>query len=228
MKLLDTNGGNTKIAKTNKETSIRYAGLSLMPTLALCPNATKAGCFDSCLKFAGRGRMSNVQAGRQRKTDWLLSDPKGFKEQLRKELANFVKLCDRNNQKPVVRLNTISDYNWRDIKSEFESITFVDYTKIASRLFKKLSNERLIFSYSGAKEYQKDVQRALETASPIAVVFEGPMPKTFLNRSVVDGDISDWANANAGPVIIGLKAKGPAIGADNPFIVRTNGLIAHA
>lgn len=219
MKLLDTNGANTKIAKTNKEQSIRYAGLSLMPTKSLCPNSDKAGCFDGCLKSAGRGAFNNVASARTNKTEWLLSDSKAFKTQLAKELSNFERLCVKTGVKPVVRLNTISDVNWRDIKSQFKNITFVDYTKIASRITKALDNEKYIFSYSNKPEYQQEVNRALKTSAPIAVVFRGGLPKSFLGRKVIDGDISDWDNANAGKVIIGLRAKGKAKSDASGFVV---------
>ena len=219
MKLLDTTGANTKIAKTNKEQSIRYAGLSLMPTKALCPNSDKAGCFEGCLKSAGRGAFNNVASARTNKTNWLLSDSKAFKAQLTKELSNFERLCAKTNVKPVVRLNTISDVNWRDIKSQFKNITFVDYTKISNRIAKALPNEKYIFSYSSKPEYKSEVAKALKLDAPIAVVFRGGLPKYFLGRKVIDGDISDWSNANAGKVIIGLRAKGKAKSDDSGFVV---------
>jgi hypothetical protein len=224
MKLLDTSGGNTKIAKTNKEASIRYAGLSLMPTPELCPNSKAAGCFDGCLKFAGRGKMSNVKAGRLRKTNWLMSDTKGFMAQLRKELSNFEKLCIRNGQQPVVRLNTISDFNWRDVKADFPRIIFLDYTKVANRIKRKLPNERYVFSYSGEPKFQPEVERALALPDqpPIAVVFKGDFPKTFLGRPVIDGDKSDWVNANTKGVIVGLTAKGDLAKSQGLFAVDTN------
>lgn len=224
MKLLDTSGGNTKIAKTNKDSSIRYAGLSLMPTPELCPNSGAAGCFDGCLKSAGRGRMSNVKSGRMRKTEWLLRDTHGFKAQLIKELTNFEKLCLRNKQQPVVRLNTISDFNWRDIKQMFPKIIFLDYTKVANRIKRKLPNERYVFSYSGEPKFQSEVERALalEDQPPIAVVFKGEFPKTFLGRTVIDGDKSDWVNANSRNVVVGLKAKGDLAKSEGLFAVDTN------
>jgi len=219
MKLLDTNGANTKIAKTNKEKTIRYAGLSLMPNARLCAGSKAAKCLDACLKSAGRGAFNNVAQARQAKTEWLESDPIGFKAQLTKELSNFEALCKRTNVKPVVRLNTISDVDWSDIKKSFPSITFVDYTKIAARVAKMLPNERLIFSYSGAPSYVKQVSKALESPVPIAVVFRGGLPSTFLGRPVIDGDVSDWDNANAGKVIIGLRAKGKAKKDNSGFVV---------
>ena len=48
---------------------------------------------------------------------------------------------------------------------------------------------------------------ALTTAAPISVVFNGPMPETFLGREVIDGDVSDLENLFSGNKIIGLKAR---------------------
>ena len=84
IKLLDTTGGNTKLGKTNKSAGgvYRVAGLSLMPSDILCPARHVAGCASACLESAGRGRMSNVIDGRQRKADWFASDPDSFLAQL--------------------------------------------------------------------------------------------------------------------------------------------------
>ena len=49
------------------------------------------------------------------------------------------------------------------------------------------------------------------TGVPIAAVFRGLMPETFLGREVVNGDQSDLLNLSQPGKIIGLKAKGPAL-----------------
>ena len=226
MKLLDTNGANTKIAKTNKGANIRYAGLSLYPNHRICAGSKAAGCLDACLVSAGRGRFDNVAKARQAKTEWFMSDPIGFKAQLNHELSNFKVLCSKQNKQPVVRLNTISDIDWRDVMLLHPEITFLDYTKIAKRLENPLPNQLLIFSYSGRQQYAGNVNEALKHNSPIAVVFKNGMPETYLGRKVINGDASDWINANAGKVIIGLKAKGKAIKDNTGFTVDAAGLIA--
>ena len=45
---------NTKLIKTAKgaELPVVLAGLSMMPTLELCPNSIRAKCLDMCLKIA--------------------------------------------------------------------------------------------------------------------------------------------------------------------------------
>ena len=63
--LMDTSAkpGNTKVAKTQKlGDAVRVASLSLMPDALLCPGSKAAGCFDDCLKAAGRGAFQNVKA----------------------------------------------------------------------------------------------------------------------------------------------------------------------
>ena len=65
-----------------------------------------------------------------------------------------------------------------------------------------------MFSYSGRAQYQKQVQIALGAGVPIAAVFRDEFPAEFLGRPVINGDNSDLINSKAGPVILGLKAKG--------------------
>ena len=83
-----------------------------------------------------------------------------------------------------------------------------DYTKLAHRLGRTPETYKLMFSYSGAQAYQNQVKTALKTDVPISAVFRGPMPAEFLGRRVIDGDASDLVNVMAGPVIVGLQAKG--------------------
>ena len=212
MPLLNTAAGNTKILKSQKGTEIRIASLSLMPDSKICPASTLAQCFKPCLKFAGRGIMSNVAAGRQSKSDFWHNDQAGFLKQLRREIKNFITLCNKQNKQAAFRLNTISDITWEryGIPQDFPDAIFYDYTKSASRLEKLPDNYKLIFSYSGAPKYQPQVQRAIKTDAPIAVVFRGHVPtgKYFLGREIVDGDASDLKNLRYKNKIVGLKLKG--------------------
>jgi len=231
MKLLDTTGGNTKLAKNNRDITIRVAGLSLYPNDTLCPMRHAAGCAKPCLVSAGRGTMSNVISGRQAKTDYFLSDRAAFIAQLKRELANFERVCQKAGVIPYVRLNVLSDIQWElpaygEIPQSFPNIRFYDYSKLAKRLGNTPDNYELMFSYSRAPEYQKQVDMALKTNVPISVVFYGPMPETFLGRPVINGDNSDIENLKHTGAIIGLKYK-PARGQridplDHVFIVDTN------
>ena len=237
MKLLDTGTSNTKIRKTQKSVAdVRVASLSLMPDTTICPSCQIAGCINLCLKESGRGRFDNVAQARQSKSDYFHANRDEFLSQLRKELTNFVKVCDRDNLKPVARLNVLSDiqYERHGIPQSFPEITFYDYTKLAKRIGNTPDNYSLMFSYSKAPAYQKQVDLALQTDAPIAVVFDKiPTDPSyrFLGRCVIDGDKSDLVNVKAGPVIIGLKYKRTkatdAMVNESDFVINTN-LIASA
>tara|TARA_R100000654_G_scaffold292_1_gene1082 strand:+ start:1423 stop:2154 length:732 start_codon:yes stop_codon:yes gene_type:complete len=228
-KLLDTakQSGNTKVAKTgNKKNAlgnVRMASLSMMPHITICPGSKAAGCMDGCLKGAGLAAVyKSVNQARQARTDYWTADQSGFLEQLRRELTNFEKLCNKQSVQGVVRLNVLSDIPWEqhDIPQSFPGLFFYDYTKRAARLGKTPDNYRLMFSYSGRPQYRKQVLQARCHDNPIAVVFSnGEFPETFLNRPVVDGDQSDLWNVQAGKVVVGLKAKGPAKDDDSGFVV---------
>ena len=248
-KLLDTGNANTKLSKTNKTHSkslleylsnsmqrkvsdFRLAGLSLAPSNWACPASRAADCQRSCLMSAGRGRFKGVKTARERKRDWLKNDPTSFLTKLRKELNNFSQLCMRTKKQPIVRLNVISDIVWEhskySIPQEFPDIMFYDYTKLSKRLGNTPDNYHLMFSWSGAAAYQPSVQRALSTSYPISAVFDMEFPKTFLNRTVTNGDQSDLNNLLNTNSIIGLKAKGKAKGSNEPFVLNTNNITQYS
>lgn len=215
MKLLDTNAnpGNLKIAKTQKASfKRRFAGLSLFPDPIICAGSKAAGCMKACLKLAGRGRFENVQDARQAKTDFYHTDRIAFIDQLLAELSNFDRLCARQGVKGTVRLNVLSDIAWEDyyIPEQFPELDFYDYTKRAKRLFNVPGNYRLMFSASGEPAYKKQLELGLSAGVPVSFVYRGKCPDVMFGRRVIDGDASDWINANAGPVALALKAKGPA------------------
>jgi hypothetical protein len=91
-----------------------------------------------------------------------------------------------------------------------------------------LSNYKLMFSYSTRIEYANQIALALDTDVPMAVVFKGQLPEVFLGRKVIDGDMSDIANVQAGKVVIGLRAKGKAKRDEKGFAVDASNLIAVA
>ena len=213
MKLLNTAAGNTKILKTQKGTDFRIASLSLYPNDTICPAAILAGCKAPCLVSAGRGAMNSVAQGRKNKTALYMESPATFVTKLENEIDNFISLCTKQGKRAAFRLNTISDIPWEKygIPQNFPNAQFYDYTKAANRLGKTPDNYGLMFSYSQTPKYQKQVERALQTNAPIAVVFRGfvPVGKYFLGREIIDGDKSDLINLNQGQgKIIGLKLKG--------------------
>jgi len=221
--LLDRFGANTKLKKSSKGV-YNVAGLSLMPSLKFCPMSIKAGCFDLCLKSAGRGRFNNVVNARNNKSNLYNNDYDLFMTLLRYELELHIMNCKKNNVNPSTRLNVLSDipYEKTDIFNEYEEIYFYDYTKRANRLEEcnRINNYKLMFSYSGRDAYLNQVSKALDFSNPIAVVFRNTFPKFFLGREVFNGDLSDIDNSTKYNKVIGLKAKGSlAKNSFNDFVV---------
>ena len=221
--LLDRFGANTKLKKSSKGV-YNVAGLSLMPSIKFCPMSIKAGCFELCLKSAGRGRFNNVVNARNNKSNFYNNDYDLFMTLLRYELELHIMNCKKNNVNPSARLNVLSDipYEKTDIFNEYEEIYFYDYTKRANRLeaCNRINNYKLMFSYSGRDAYLNQVSKALDFSNPIAVVFRNTFPKYFLGREVFDGDLSDIDNSTKYNKVIGLKAKGSlAKNSFNDFVV---------
>ena len=225
MKLL-ARTGNTKLVKTAKGEPVVLAGLSMMPTPELCPASKAAQCFDDCLKHSGLAAVyKSVNAARQKKTEWFTADRDGFLAQLRRELGNLEAYALKQGKRAVVRLNVLSDVAWEayGIPQAFPGIDFYDYTKRADRLGKTPENYKLMFSYSAAPKYGKQVDKALQTDAPITVVFRGGLPAEYLGRPVIDGDKSDLDNLKARGQIVGLRVKGnDAKRSNSPFIVDAN------
>ena len=235
MKLLDTTGGNTKLRKNNRDVSIRVAGLSQLPDDRVCAMRHIAGCAESCIRFTGRGHMPSVIDSRQSKLDYFYSDRLGFIEQLKREIANFERLCYKSGVIPHVRLNVITDIKWESkaygqIPQSFPNVNFYDYTKIANRLNKTPDNYKLMFSYSPAGKFQSHVRLAMAANVPMSAVFYPAIPDTFLGAKVINGDNSDIENLKYSypNYIIGLKyknANGRGIDpVDEIFIVKTTNL----
>jgi hypothetical protein len=232
MKLLDTSKtlGNTKARKTNRDDSIRMATLTMHPDDVVCAGAKAAGCMEDCLVGAGLAEVyESINLARQARTDYWHDDQEAFLIQLNHELRNFAKLCAKQGVQGVVRLNVMSDISWEEhmIPQSFPELQFYDYTKKARRFHgqRQPDNYRLMFSYSGAKHYQSQVQSFLKSYSdaPMAVVFRNKnFPSTFMGRPVINGDDSDWVNVNNRRVVVGLVAKGPAKTNTNGFVVEND------
>jgi len=230
-KLIDTRATNPKVKKTQQKENtffdkpVRMASLSMHPDPLICAGSKSAGCMPACLKGAGLAAVyDSVNKARQQKTDFWHADQSSFLTQLTRELSNFKKLCDRNNLQGVVRLNVLSDIAWEQfgIPQAFPNLFFYDYTKRAKRLGNTPDNYKLMFSYSDRPQYQKQVAMALPTGVPVAVVFKNRVPAEYLGRPVIDGDLSDLDNVLAGPVVVGLTAKGPAKKDQSGFVVDGN------
>ena len=217
--------------KMSKSTDFGYLSviLYLAPhTLSgknICPWASK-GCIKGCLNLSGRGVFNNVKQSRLNKTKYFFADRPKFLKQLDHEIKLYNKRAKRMGLKLNVRLNGTSDLIWENYKLENglnlmdnnPTIKFHDYTKSVERMKKQLpKNYRLTFSKSESN--YNDVQELIMTSKQnIAVVFN-KLPKSYLGRKVIDGDLNDLRFKDPLNSIVGLIAKGKARKDNSGFVI---------
>ena len=219
-------GTNIKIQKSNKNLAYQSHILHLMPNNTfdgkhnLCPKATE-GCKKACLFYSYWGTFPIVKNARYQKTKLFIENNNVFMTLLAMEIENARAKAAKKNKTLVIRLNGTSDIAFEDIKvmdgknifEMFPDVIFYDYTKVASRLNKKLpDNYSLIFSYSGESDYYENVDEIaknyMAAGGRVAVVFGNGLPEKFLGYPVVDGTTDDLVFLKPQSVVIGLKPVG--------------------
>jgi len=193
----------------------------------ICPNASPE-CIKLCLNTSGRGQMNTVQKSRLNKKFYFLADRLKFLNHLDREIKLSYARARRKGFKYTVRLNGTSDLPFERYKLENglnlmdnnPQVQFIDYTKVTNRLDKKNKiPKNYSLTYSQAENNLKDVKQVLKTKYNIATVFRKKLPKKWLGRKVINGDISDLRHLEDGKkIIVGLIAKGKAIKNFNGFV----------
>ena len=177
----------------------------------LCPKAS-VGCSKSCLFNSGMaGMYANVQDGRRNKTEWFLSDRKGFVAKLVSEIEAGIKKYS-GEWVINIRLNGTSDIVWENIKHEgktifelFPNIQFYDYTKIHTR-FKKVLPTNYHLTFSRSESNENEALAVLKNGFNVAWVFD-KLPTNYKGYKVINGDESDNRIGDEKNVIVGLKYK---------------------
>jgi len=220
MKLLTLAHQNAKTAKNSQFLQFHTAILHLAPFnlsgFQVCPSASN-GCAMACLNTAGRGRFTNVQSARIRKTKLFFQDRKEFNRLLVKDIDKLVRKATKENKTPVVRLNGTSDIAWENFEVSnglnifdmYPNVQFYDYSKRPDRVINNdYPNYHLTFSVSEVNEVIS--KRIAKKGFNIAVVFNS-IPTIWNSLQVVNGDNHDlrFLEGNNG-LVIGLKAKGKA------------------
>jgi hypothetical protein len=228
-KLLTKN--NTKILKGTKygyATYILHLAPSTLSGFNTCPMAS-AGCAAACLNTAGRGGMfkkgedtNTIQKARIRKTFYFFNEREWFMMDLASDIYAAIAEAKRNNLIPVFRLNGTSDIRWENepvaigavvypnIMTAFPNVQFYDYTAIPNRR-NIPPNYHLTFSLK-ENNLAAAIKKLYEGMN-VAVVFGGKLPEMWNGYRVVPGDDSDLRfrdGDDAGPVVVGLTAKGRA------------------
>jgi hypothetical protein len=215
--------GNAKTTKGEKKgylTGIVYmAPANNVKGINVCKFASK-GCKLACLYSAGRGKFSNVQQARIKRTELFRDNQELFMQTLKTEITKFIKKAERKGLTPVVRLNGTSDISYENIlvdgKTIFEhfpTTQFYDYTKNYTRFnsaeYNRLNNYHLTFSRSDSKVNQTKSIELLGTGVNVAMVFNN-VPETHRGFKVINGDETDLRFLDSPGVIVGLTAKGDA------------------
>ncbi len=225
MKLLSVNADakTVKGVKKGYLTGILYLAPANTSGYQVCANSTP-GCRAACLFTAGRaGCFPRINDARILKTQWLMNDRPGFMTQLSRDICALERKAMREDLIPCVRLNGTSDLIWlaTGLAQAFRDIQFYDYTKHPQPWERVRSNYHLTFSYSESNAVE--CCQALEHGVNVAMVFDvkrgQPLPKTWCNYKVIDGDLSDLRFLDPKGVIVGLRAKGKAKKDTTGFVV---------
>ena len=211
---IDNNAKTVKGQKKGYKTAILYLAPSTQSGFQVCPMASE-GCKKACLYTAGHGAFSNVQQGRINKTRWFMQDRQSFLTQLRKEISNHIKNCDKKGYIPCVRLNGTSDISWEnyDIIQAFPNVQFYDYTKIYKRALKYVNGQypsNYHITYSLNEDNKKEAFEILKLRGNISAVFRKYLPKEYKGYKVINADDTDLRFTDDNNVIAGLVAKGQA------------------
>lgn len=177
MELLTT---NTKLLKIpGVDTRYMVRGLSLAPHKAsgfnTCPHA--GACAAACvLWFAGRTVMRAVRAAMIARTRLFYEDRPAFLSQLYRETERLLRAAEREDARPVVRLNVASDIVWERVTPEyfsaFPTLTVYDYTKWpASKRAALPSNYFLSHSVHESTTFD-DIRDAIDLGRNVVAVFD--------------------------------------------------------
>ena len=222
-------------------TGILYLAPHKISGSNLCPHATP-GCSDACIYKQGRGKFSNVQEARIKKTRYFLTDRENFMIDLYRSIIKLIKKADKLNLTPVIRLNGTSDLRWENIRfnyngkhktifQAFRTVQFYDYTKYSldtGRWDNLPSNYDL--TYSLAENNQIEALEILSAGHRVAAVYREKLPelqyyqvnKLGLTFPVIDADTSDLRFNDGKAVICGLLAKGTGKQDETGFVLDNN------
>lgn len=218
--------------------AIHYMAPHSLSGYNLCPKAT-AGCKALCLgRWSGAAMYyDSVNKSRVAKAQRFMRDRQAYLRDIVKAIYAAERQASRAGLKLCVRLNGSTDIAWEGIRCDnswlmmrgatifdwFPHVQFVDYTKVAARLKRKLpANYHLTLSRSENNE--AECMDALSNGHNVAVVFKR-VPDMWKGFRVIDGDAHDLRHldprSDSKGVIVGLSPKGPKAKRDQSgFVVQ--------
>ena len=141
--------------------------------------------------------MGSVQKARLNKTNYFWTNKNAFLWDLSREIEQLKKRAANQGFKFAVRLNGTSDLAWHRMKVEgggslmqlHPDVQFYDYTKVLNYLIMIL---KIIMLPSATQaEIIRTLLQQLSKGSNVAVVFQDKLPKKWLNKKVINGDLHD-------------------------------------
>lgn len=239
---------NPKVAKNMKQgvmTAPLHLAPAKLSGFNVCPMATQ-GCIKACLHTAGNPLyMAGKRRARIARTRAYFKARNAFMIALAAEIEALQAKADAAGMICGVRLNATSDIPWErvpvpslrcytgdvpgprprdhyaydNLMQAFPRVRFYDYTKRPNR--KNLPrNYKLTFSL--AENNDAHASEAIQNGMNVAVVFDvkrnHPLPRYWGFYRVIDGDVHDYRPADPRGVIVGLRAKGKAIGDVSGFV----------
>tara|TARA_R110002074_G_scaffold205199_1_gene373541 strand:- start:307 stop:1155 length:849 start_codon:yes stop_codon:yes gene_type:complete len=239
--LLGSPLSNPKIAKNTKENGVYTFGLPLAPAdesgFNTC-GGSSAGCRRACLHTSGNPAYFVAKfAARKAKTVMYFKNRALFMAILAKEVIAASKLAIRHNMALAFRLNVTSDIKWEFSKTKINGVfntvvdmihslapmaKLYDYTKLANRI----TPEFYSLTFSLCEDNDVLAASELLRGQNVAVVFDTkrghtlPFYHTINGHEflVIDGDLTDYRPDDVQGVIVGLRAKGKAIGDTSGFV----------
>jgi hypothetical protein len=233
LNLISNGNTNAKTVKNESETYILYLSPYNLNDSGknVCPFAS-TGCAKACLNSAGRGKFSNVQLARRRKTNLFFNNPQKFTQDLALDLAKINNKALKENKTIFIRLNGTSDINFEKLLkrylnisfAQFEGLKFYDYTKDKNKALEYSTNEkrekyRITYSRS-ENDSENDIKNLLDNGVNVAAVFSKDLPNEYLGYPVINGDLTDLRFNDELGVIIGLKAKGDGKKDTSGFVIQ--------
>ena len=191
------------------------AALQLAPAFnykghCTCPWAGK--CAHTCIAHCGLNSMEIPQEAQKRRTRLYYDDRKQFISLLVADIYSLLRKAERENAKPTLRLNCLSDVPFHkdipEIFSDFKEIQFIDYTKEFARLFEDLP-ENYHLTYSLNEKSPKDATKRIFSGTPynVAQVYTGERPEKIHGFPTIDGDLSDLRHLDPRGHVVALKYK---------------------
>ena len=217
---------NDKLGKS----TVPSFGLSLAPADTsevwnVC-RYSSPGCRSVCLATAGNGRYDSVTRARIYRTSLLGAHPALFIRAMAHEIRKLAAKHGEIRFRPNI-LADLPFETFTPLLFTIPGVSYYDYTKYPSSKRGTLPNYRLVGSVH-EKHTDSQIWGMVNDYGSAAVVFDTlrgkPLPATYTahNITVVDGDKSDDRTmASETGVIIGLRAKGQAIGATGNSFIRT-------